>query len=53
MEWRGAITIFKEKTEVVTWVSSSAEEVVKSYLKGELKSTDVVCHEHKYEDECH
>lgn len=50
----GAITIFNEKDiEVVVGASGKAEEVVEAYLKDELKSTGAVCHEHKYEDECH
>ncbi|MPN15596.1 hypothetical protein SDC9_162930 [bioreactor metagenome] len=49
----GAIDIFNEKgVEVVTGASGDAETVVNSYLKGELKSTGSVCHEHKHADEC-
>jgi len=49
----GAIDIFNEKgVEVITGASGDAEAAVKSYLKGELKSTGSVCHEHKHAGEC-
>lgn len=49
----GAIDIFNEKgIEVITGASGGAEEAVKRYLAGELKSTGSVCSEHQHADEC-
>ena len=49
----GAIDIFNEKgIEVIVGATGAAEAAVKSYLKGELKSTGSVCHEHQHHDEC-
>ena len=49
----GAIEIFNEKgIEVITGASGSAETVAKDYLKGSLKSTGSVCHEHQHHGEC-
>ncbi len=49
----GAIDIFNERDiEVVVGVRGSAKAAVETYLKGELKSTGSVCHEHAHHDEC-
>lgn len=49
----GAIEIFNEKgIEVITGASGDAEKTVNEYLKGNLKSTGSVCHEHRHADEC-
>jgi len=49
----GAVEIFNEKgIEVVTGAAGSAEVAANSYIKGELKSTGSVCHEHNHSDEC-
>lgn len=49
----GAIDIFNEKgIEVITGASGDAEEAANNYLKGNLKSTGSVCHEHQHHDEC-
>ncbi len=49
----GAVEIFNERgIEVVTGASGSALSAAESYLKGELKSTGTVCHEHQHHDEC-
>ena len=49
----GAQEIFREKgIEVITGAQGYAEAAVKSYLKGELQSTDSICHEHRHHDEC-
>jgi Mrp family chromosome partitioning ATPase/predicted Fe-Mo cluster-binding NifX family protein len=49
----GAIEIFNEKNiEVITGAKGNAEDVVSSYLQGELKSTGSVCHEHQHHNEC-
>ena len=46
---QGAIDIFNEKgIEVIVGASGSSESAVKAYLKGELKSTGSVCHEHNH-----
>jgi hypothetical protein len=48
----GAVTIFQERgVEVVSGASGDARQSVEKYLKGELKSTGAVCHEHKMEHE--
>lgn len=49
----GAIEIFNERNiEVITGAKGNAEDAVINYLKGELKSTGSVCHEHQHSDEC-
>lgn len=49
----GAVEIFNERRiEVIVGVEGDARAAVESYLRGELKSTGSVCHEHAYEDEC-
>lgn len=50
----GAVDIFNERgIEVITGASGPARDAAELYLRGELKSTGSVCHEHHYEDECH
>ena len=45
----GAIEIFNEKNiEVVTGASGDAREVAEKFLKGKLKSTGSVCHDHQH-----
>ncbi|HPY95749.1 MAG TPA: NifB/NifX family molybdenum-iron cluster-binding protein [Candidatus Cloacimonadota bacterium] len=47
----GAIDIFNERNiEVIVGASGKAEDLAKSYLKGELKSTGSVCHHHHHEE---
>lgn len=49
----GAIEIFNEKgIEVITGAKGNVETVVGSYLKGTLKSTGSICHEHQHHGEC-
>ncbi|NLB77529.1 MAG: dinitrogenase iron-molybdenum cofactor [Clostridiaceae bacterium] len=49
----GAIEIFNEKNiEVIVGASGNAKKVAEDYLKGSLKSTGSICHEHKHHDEC-
>ncbi|MDI9495721.1 MAG: NifB/NifX family molybdenum-iron cluster-binding protein [Bacillota bacterium] len=49
----GAIEIFNEKgIEVITGARGEAKIAAEEYLKGNLKSTGSVCHEHKHHDEC-
>lgn len=44
----GAVTIFEERgVEVVAGASGDARDAVERFLKGELKSTGAVCHEHE------
>lgn len=48
-----AISIFNQKgIEVITGAQGNAEDVVNSYIKGELKSTGSVCNEHQHHNEC-
>lgn len=50
----GAIEIFNNHDiEVIVGASGSAKAAAESYLKGELKSTGSVCHQHAHSDECH
>ena len=49
----GAVAIFDEKNiEVITGAQGDSKEAVLSYLRGELKSTGSVCHEHAHHDSC-
>ncbi len=49
----GAIDIFNEKgIKVITGATGDAEDAVSSYLKGQLHSTESVCHEHQHADSC-
>lgn len=49
----GAVDIFNEKDiEVIVGVTGSAEIAVEEYLKGNLKSTGSICHEHEHHDQC-
>ena len=49
----GAVDIFNEKgIAVITGVQGNAEDAVKSYLSGTLKSSGSVCHEHQHHGEC-
>jgi len=49
----GAIDIFNEKDiEVIVGARGNAKEAASMYLKGQLKSTGSVCHEHQHHGEC-
>lgn len=49
----GAIEIFNDKNiEVFVGAAGDAKTAAEAYLKGELKSTGSVCHEHQHSDEC-
>lgn len=49
----GAVEIFNDRNvEVVVGATGKAKESVEKYLRGELKSTGSVCHEHAHHDEC-
>ncbi|NMA75545.1 MAG: dinitrogenase iron-molybdenum cofactor, partial [Bacteroidales bacterium] len=49
----GAVAIFGERNvEVVVGASGDAKTAVENYLKGDLKSTGAVCHDHKHHADC-
>lgn len=49
----GAIEIFNQRgVEVITGASGEADEAVARYLKGALKSTGSICHEHVHAGSC-
>jgi Mrp family chromosome partitioning ATPase/predicted Fe-Mo cluster-binding NifX family protein len=49
----GAIEIFNEKNiEVITGAQGQARAAAELYLKGMLKSTGAVCHDHQHHGEC-
>lgn len=49
----GAIEIFNEKgIEVIVGAQGDAEAAASAYLKGLLKSTGSVCHDHMHHEEC-
>ena len=49
----GAVDIFNERNvEVIVGASGDAKTAVEKYLRGELKTTGSICHEHKHHDEC-
>jgi predicted Fe-Mo cluster-binding NifX family protein len=46
----GAVEIFNErKIEVIVGATGDARATVEKYLRGELKSTGSVCHDHAFE----
>lgn len=49
----GAVDIFNERdVEVILGAEGDPRTAVEAYLRGELKSTGSVCHEHEMENEC-
>lgn len=49
----GAVDIFNSRNvEVVVGASGDAKTAALNYLRGELKSTGSICHEHQHHDEC-
>jgi predicted Fe-Mo cluster-binding NifX family protein len=45
----GAVDIFNEKgIEVILGASGDAKHAVENYLKGNLKSTGSICHDHSH-----
>lgn len=49
----GAVDIFNEKgIEVIVGAMGEAQNAAEMYLKGLLKSTGSVCHDHEHADEC-
>lgn len=49
----GAIKIFDEKgIEVITGAEGEVDEILKSYLAGELVSSGSVCNNHEHSGEC-
>jgi len=50
---QGAVDIFcSYDIQIITGVSGKADDAVDTYLKGGLKSSGAVCHEHAHEGEC-
>lgn len=49
----GAVDIFNERNiEVIVGAQGDVRTAVEAYLKGELKTTGSICHEHMHADEC-
>lgn len=49
----GAVDIFNQRgVEVVVGAQGGAQAAAEAYLRGELKSTGSVCHEHQHAGEC-
>ena len=49
----GAVDIFNSRdVEVIVGSQGDARAAAEAYLKGELKSTGSVCHEHQHHDTC-
>lgn len=49
----GAVDIFNERNvEVIVGAQGEPRAAVEAYLKGQLKSTGSICHEHQHADEC-
>lgn len=49
----GAVDLFNEKgIEVIVGAQGEARACAEQYLRGELRSTGSVCHEHQHHDEC-
>lgn len=49
----GAVEIFNERgVEVILGAQGDARAAAEAYLRGELKSTGSICHEHQHEDSC-
>lgn len=49
----GAVDIFNERNvEVVLGAQGEARAAVEAWLRGELKSTGSICHQHEHKDEC-
>lgn len=43
----------KNNIEVIVGAQGYCDEVIQAYVKGDLKSSDSVCHEHQFEGSCH
>jgi len=51
---QGAVEGFRARgVEVITGVQGDARQAVLAYLRGELVSSESVCHEHQHAHECH
>ena len=49
----GAVEIFNERgVEVVVGASGDSRNAAEAWLRGELKSTGSICHEHEHAHEC-
>lgn len=50
----GATDVFNQRSvDVIVGVQGDARTAVEAYLRGELKSTGAICHEHQHAGECH
>jgi predicted Fe-Mo cluster-binding NifX family protein len=50
----GAVDIFNgHNIEVIVGAVGETDTLIDQYIKGELKSTGSVCHQHDHADECH
>lgn len=43
----------RNNIEVIVGAKGNLDDVIDSYVKGNLKSTNSVCREHMHEDHCH
>lgn len=49
----GAVEIFNERNiEVIVGTGGDSKLAVEAYLRGELKSTGSICHEHEHAGDC-
>lgn len=49
----GAVDIFNDRNiEVIVGAEGDARQAAEAYLRGELKSTGSVCHDHAFESKC-
>lgn len=49
----GAVDIFNQRNiEVIVGARGNARDAVEAYLKGSLKSTGTICHQHQHHGEC-
>jgi len=50
---QGAVELFNANNiETIIGAQGSARQAAEDYLKGSLRSTGSVCHEHEHHDEC-
>lgn len=42
----------RQGIQVVVGVAGEAQQVLEQFMRGELQSSSVVCHEHAHQDEC-
>ncbi|MCI1823803.1 MAG: NifB/NifX family molybdenum-iron cluster-binding protein [Megasphaera sp.] len=50
---QGAVELFSENNiKVITGAVGDVTDTAYQYLQGNLQSTDSICHDHQYENEC-